>query len=29
MLFCTYSTLRSQKNDENRLKQIVEWARKE
>jgi hypothetical protein len=26
ILFCTYSTLRSQKNDKSRLKQIVEWA---
>lgn len=25
-MFCTYSTLRSQKNDKSRLKQIVEWA---
>ncbi|MBN3923167.1 strawberry notch family protein [Nostoc sp. NMS4] len=29
ILFCTYSTLRSQKNDKSRLKQIVEWAGKE
>ncbi|MCC5604166.1 strawberry notch family protein, partial [Nostoc favosum] len=27
ILFCTYSTLRSQKNGKSRLKQIVEWAR--
>ncbi|MCC5659130.1 strawberry notch family protein [Nostoc sp. XA010] len=26
ILFCTYSTLRSQKNGKSRLKQIVEWA---
>ncbi|MGF2037480.1 MAG: strawberry notch-like NTP hydrolase domain-containing protein [Nostoc sp. CmiVER01] len=26
ILFCTYSTLRSQKNDKSRLKQIVDWA---
>ncbi|MBD2682942.1 MULTISPECIES: strawberry notch family protein [Nostoc] len=26
VLFCTYSTLRSQKNGKSRLKQIVEWA---
>nr|WP_277883934.1 strawberry notch family protein [Nostoc sp. FACHB-888] len=25
-MFCTYSTLRSQKNGKSRLKQIVEWA---
>ncbi|QLE59657.1 strawberry notch-like NTP hydrolase domain-containing protein [Nostoc sp. TCL26-01] len=29
ILFCTYSTLRSQKNGKSRLKQIVEWAGKE
>ncbi|WP_084227308.1 strawberry notch-like NTP hydrolase domain-containing protein [Nostoc sp. KVJ20] len=28
ILFCTYSTLRSQKNGKSRLKQIVEWAGK-
>jgi phospholipid N-methyltransferase len=27
ILFCTYSTLRSQKNGKSRLKQIVKWAR--
>ncbi|WDD36726.1 strawberry notch family protein (plasmid) [Nostoc sp. UHCC 0926] len=26
ILFCTYSTLRSQKNGKSRLKQIIEWA---
>lgn len=26
ILFCTYSTMRSQKNGKSRLKQIVEWA---
>jgi len=26
ILFCTYSTLRSQKNGKSRLKQILEWA---
>ncbi|MEH2228291.1 MAG: strawberry notch family protein [Nostoc sp.] len=26
ILFCTYSTLRSQKNGKSRLKQIVDWA---
>ncbi|WP_311774262.1 MULTISPECIES: strawberry notch family protein [unclassified Nostoc] len=29
ILFCTYSTLRSQKNGKSRLKQIVEWAGKD
>ncbi|MBD2255863.1 strawberry notch-like NTP hydrolase domain-containing protein, partial [Nostoc parmelioides] len=29
ILFCTYSTLRSQKNGKSRLKQIVEWALKD
>ncbi|MBD0302613.1 MAG: strawberry notch family protein, partial [Tolypothrix sp. T3-bin4] len=29
ILFCTYSTLRSQKNGKSRLKQIVEWADKD
>ncbi|MBE9209442.1 strawberry notch family protein [Nostoc sp. LEGE 06077] len=29
VLFCTYSTLRSQKNGKSRLKQIVEWAGKD
>lgn len=29
ILFCTYSTLRSQKNGKSRLKQIVEWASKD
>ncbi|MDZ7970419.1 MAG: strawberry notch family protein, partial [Nostoc sp. DedSLP03] len=29
ILFCTYSTLRSQKNAKSRLKQIVEWAGKD
>ncbi|MEH1899713.1 MAG: strawberry notch family protein [Nostoc sp.] len=28
ILFCTYSTLRSQKNGKSRLKQIIEWAGK-
>nr|WP_322678753.1 strawberry notch family protein [Nostoc sp. DedQUE03]MDZ7974095.1 strawberry notch family protein [Nostoc sp. DedQUE03]MDZ8047596.1 strawberry notch family protein [Nostoc sp. DedQUE02] len=26
ILFATYSTLRSQKNNKSRLKQIVDWA---
>ncbi|RCJ40988.1 methylase, partial [Nostoc minutum NIES-26] len=29
ILFCTYSTLRSQKNGKSRLKQIVEWVGKD
>ncbi|MBD2480261.1 strawberry notch family protein, partial [Anabaena sp. FACHB-83] len=29
VLFCTYSTLRSQTNGKSRLKQIVEWAGKD
>ncbi|MBC1224355.1 strawberry notch family protein, partial [Nostoc sp. UCD120] len=29
ILFCTYSTLRSQKNGKSRLKQIVDWAGKD
>jgi len=29
ILFCTYSTMRSQKNGKSRLKQIVEWAGKD
>ncbi|MBD2683354.1 MULTISPECIES: strawberry notch family protein [Nostoc] len=29
ILFCTYSTVRSQKNGKSRLKQIVEWAGKD
>ncbi|MFW9261314.1 strawberry notch-like NTP hydrolase domain-containing protein [Nostoc sp. CALU 546] len=29
ILFCTYSTLRSQKGGKSRLKQIVEWAGKD
>ncbi|MBD2504585.1 strawberry notch family protein [Anabaena azotica] len=29
ILFCTYSTLRSQKNGKSRLKQIIEWAGKD
>ncbi|WP_375506377.1 strawberry notch-like NTP hydrolase domain-containing protein [uncultured Nostoc sp.] len=29
ILFCTYSTLRSQKNGKSRLKQIVQWAGKD